>query len=114
MAEEFQRVAVLPIGVGQGEKIAALGGAGIVDQNVEAAELALELFDQLSRRVLLAQVDDGDPGAASRLADRGRDLFERRRVAAGQHHVAALGRQRQRDTAADAATRSGHQRDFVL
>ena len=40
MGEEFQRIAFLPVGVGEFEKIAALGGAGIVDQNVEAAEIA--------------------------------------------------------------------------
>ena len=38
MGEEFQRVAVRPVGVGEREEIAALGGAGIVDQDVEAAE----------------------------------------------------------------------------
>ena len=58
MAEELQRVAILPIGVGQLEKIAALGGAGIVDEDVERTELALDVFDQLSGRVLLAQVAD--------------------------------------------------------
>jgi len=45
MGEEFQRVAVLPIGVGERHEIAALGGAGIVDQNVETAEFTLALLD---------------------------------------------------------------------
>ncbi len=44
MAEEFQRIAVFPIGVGEFEEIAALGGAGIVDQNIEPAEFALDLL----------------------------------------------------------------------
>ena len=114
MGEEFQRVAVFPIGVGEIEEIAALGGAGIVDENVEPAELALDLLDQFCRRVLAAQIDDGDAGAAALLADGGRDLFERLFVAAGQHHVAAFGRQRQRDATTDAAARSGHQRDLAF
>ena len=114
MGEEFQRVAVFPVGVGEIEEIAALGGAGIVDENVEPAELALDLFDQFCRRVLAAQVDHRDGGAAALLADGGCDLVERLLVAAGQHHVAAFGRQRQRDAAADAAARSGHQRDLAL
>ena len=114
MGEEFQRVAVLPIGVGEIEEIAALGGAGIVDENIEAAELALDLLDQFRRRVLAAQIDCRDGGAPALLADGGGDLAERFFVAAGQHHVTAFGRQRQCDATADAAARSGHQRDLAL
>ena len=114
MAEEFQRVAVRPIGVGQGEKIAALGGAGIVDQNIERAEFAAHRRDQPFRRAGLAEIERGDGRAMSRLTNRRRDLVERRRVAAGQHHVAAFGRERERDAAADAAARSGHQRDLAF
>jgi hypothetical protein len=67
MGEEFQRVTVFPIGVGEGEKIAALDGARVVDENVECAEIALDLLNEFSGRVLLAQVDDGVTGAASHL-----------------------------------------------
>src|SRR5689334_5878685 len=56
MGEEFQRVTVFPIGVGETQEIAALGGAGIVDQNIERAKLAFGLRDQLRWRVLLAQI----------------------------------------------------------
>src|SRR5580700_3773672 len=114
MGEEFARVAVFPIGVGEIEEIAALGGAGIVDENVEAAELALDLLDQFCRRVRAAQIDHRDGGAAALLADRSCYLVERLFVAAGQHDVAAFGRQRRRDTAANAAARSGHQRDLAF
>ena len=72
------------------------------------------LVDELLRRALLAQIEHGDAGAAAGFADRVGDLIERRRIAAGQHHVAAFGRQSQRDAAADAAARSGHQRDLSL
>jgi hypothetical protein len=37
MGEEFQGVAFLPVGIGEGKKIAAAGGAGIVDQDVQPA-----------------------------------------------------------------------------
>ena len=114
MGEEFQRVAVFPVGVGEIEEIAALGGAGVIDEDIEPAELALDLLDQFCRRVVAAQIDSRDTGATALLADGGRDLAERLLVAAGQHHVAALGRQRQRDAAADAAARSGHQRDLAF
>ena len=42
MREELEGVTVFPVGVGQGEEIAALGSAGVVDEDVEAAELALD------------------------------------------------------------------------
>ena len=45
MREEFESIAVCPIGVGQFEKVATLGRAGIVDEDVEAVELALDRSD---------------------------------------------------------------------
>ena len=41
LGEELQREARLPVGVGQLEEIAAPGGAGVVDQDVEPAEALL-------------------------------------------------------------------------
>jgi len=41
MGEELERVTVVPIGLGQREEVAALGRACIVDEDVEASELAL-------------------------------------------------------------------------
>src|ERR1700720_1372935 len=55
MGEKFQRVTILPVCVREGQKITALGGAGIVDQNVEHAEFTSDLLDQLRRRVVPAQ-----------------------------------------------------------
>ena len=69
MGEELERVTVLPVGVGQREEIAALGGAGIVDEDVEAAELALHRVDERLRRARIAQIDRDDGGLASLAAD---------------------------------------------
>src|SRR5260370_38334918 len=38
MGEEFERIALMLVLLGQHKKIAAFGRAGIVDENVEAAE----------------------------------------------------------------------------
>ena len=57
MREELEGVTVFPVGVGQGEEIAALGSAGVVDEDVEAAELALERRDQGLRRARIAQIE---------------------------------------------------------
>ncbi len=76
MGEEFERVAVVPVGVGELEEIAALGGAGIVDEYVEAAELALHRLDERCGRALLAQIDIHDHGLAALAADRGRRFVE--------------------------------------
>ena len=42
MREKLEGVTVLPVGIGQREEIAALGSAGVVDEDVQAAELALD------------------------------------------------------------------------
>ena len=114
MGEKFQRVAVFPIGVGQRQEIAALGRTGIVDQNVESAEFALRRLDQRPGCARVAQVERPHRDLAPFAADRLRDVFERARVATGEHEVAALLAESQRDAAADAATRSGHERDLSL
>ena len=114
MGEKFQRVAVLPIGIGQRQEIAALGRAGIVDQNVEAAEFAPHRLDQRLGCARTAQVDHAHRDLTSFAADRLRNLFERMRVAAREHEVAALLGESESDAAADAAARSGHQRDLSL
>ena len=65
VAEEFQRVAVLPIGIGQLEEAAAPGGPGVVDQDVEVPELAAHRFDQRLLAALAPQVERGGRGLAA-------------------------------------------------
>ena len=112
MAKKFHRIAFRPVGIGERKEIAALGGAGIVDQNVEAAEMLPDGFDQRRRGAIFAQIHGLAMRRAAMPFDGGGGLAERRGVAPGQHQVAALLGQRQRNAAADAAARSGHQRDF--
>src|SRR5207248_6190899 len=56
MREEFQCVAFLPVGIGEGEKVTALGGPGIIDKNIEATEFASRRLDQCRGSARLAQV----------------------------------------------------------
>src|SRR5258708_39914622 len=112
MGEELQRIAVRPVGIREAKKIAAPGGAGIVDQDIEAAKTFLDGGDERSGRLLLAQVDSEIFRSAPALFDVRRYLPQRRVIASGQHQVAALLRQRERNAAADAAARSRHQRDL--
>src|SRR5262249_733601 len=67
MGEELQRIPVRPVGVGELEEVAALGGARIVDQDVDAAECALSRRDQRGRRLVLAQVERLVPGGTAEL-----------------------------------------------
>src|SRR5262245_64592878 len=114
MREKFQRVTVLPIGIGQRQEVPALGRAGIVDENIEAAELAPHRLDQRLGSTWAAQIEHAHRGLASSTADRLRNLVERAFVAAGQQEIAARLGESQRDAAANAAARSGHQRDLSL
>jgi hypothetical protein len=114
MGEELERVTFRPIGLGERKKVAALGRAGIVDEDVEMAELALDRLDQRLGRGLLAQVEHADGGPAPLRSDRLGDLLERRHIAPGEHQVAAFGRECQGNAATDAAARSGHERDLAL
>jgi hypothetical protein len=114
MGEEFERKAVLPVGIAERRELAALGRARIVDENVEPAELALDRGEECRRRILLPQVErHGDRLGAVRPNQR-RDLGQRLLVAPGHGDVHALGRHRQRDAAPDAAARAGDERDFSL
>src|SRR5262249_46295539 len=92
----------------------ALGRAGIVDQDLEAADFAPPRLDQRLGCARAAQVEHPHRGLASFAADRLRNLVERGSVATGEHEVAALLGESESDGTADAAARSGHERDLSL
>src|SRR3954468_11894552 len=90
VGEEFQRKAVGPFGVGQLEEVAALGGAGVVDEDVEPSEFAAHRLDQRLFGAFLAEVEHRDGGLAALGLDRRRDRLKRRLVATGDQEIASL------------------------
>src|SRR5262245_2904534 len=114
MGEKFKRVAAFPIGIRQHQEIAALGRTSIVDQNVESAEFAPHRLDQGPGCARVAQVERPHRDLASFAADRLRDVFERARIATGEHEVTALLSESEGDAAADATARSSHERGLSL
>src|SRR5262249_16114776 len=107
VGEELQRKPVLPVGFAELAEIAALGGASIVNEDVEPAERAPRRVDELSRRAVLAQIERDHDGLAAPDADCVGNLIERALLATREHEVAAFCRERKRDAAADAAARPG-------
>ena len=114
VGEKFQRIAGFPIGVGELEKIAPFGRAGIVDENIEPAEFASYHLDQTLGCARLAQVEHVYRGLATFAADRVRNCLQRLCVAAREQEIAACIRQGQGDAASDPAAGTGHERDFTL
>ena len=89
--------------------------AGIVDQDVDRAEFAHRIHDELSDLGRLRHVCGGVADAdAVLLGDTVAQPLDRRRIAkAVQHHIAALGRQSAGDAEPDAAGRAGDDRGFA-
>ncbi len=112
-AKNFSAKPSCPFGVGQLEEVAALGGAGVVDQDVEPAEFAARRLDQRLFRAFLAQVEHRDGGLAALGLDRRRDRLERRLVPPGDQEVAAFVGQRQGDALPDAAARPRDEGDLA-
>ena len=109
MREEFQIEAVAPVLLGLREKAAAPGAAGIVDQDIETAEVARQRLDQPGRLGVRGQIGGVDRRLAAKRADLLRHGFQRLGVARREHDVAAGRRQFERNAAADAAACAGDQ-----
>src|ERR1019366_10468368 len=77
MGEELERKSILPVGVAEREEVAALGRAGIVDQDVQSAEFAAGGLDQRFGRISLAQVEGHDGGLGALAANRRGHLLQR-------------------------------------
>ena len=114
---EFQCEAVLPVLFGEGEEVGALGGAGVVDQDVETTERRDGCIDRGLGGGGFAQVAGDDRGgravAAGDGGDAGGDLIELGPVARGQAELYAFPRQFGSDRRADAAAGAGDQRDLA-
>ena len=93
-------------------------GAGIVDQNVEAAELGDGALDQVANRVLIADIGGDGEGAPAHGADGVRGLVDAAGQAfgglfalGGHHDIGAFLREADCQRPADAAAGSGDHRD---
>src|SRR5947209_5359090 len=114
MGEEFERVAFRPIVVGKRKEIAPLCGAGIVDENVESAELTPRRLDQRNRRVRLAQIEHAHGRFAAFGPDRLRYFVERRPIAPGEDEITAFVGESKRDAASNAAARARYQGSLAI
>jgi hypothetical protein len=96
---------VVPAAVGEA---AAPGGAGVVDQQVQPAVLALHRLGHAPRRVVLEQVDGEDGRVAEFAGERAQAL-----LTAGDEHYARAGLARQAACGglADTARGAGDERD---
>ena len=88
---------------------------GIVDEDIEPAELVDGLLDRAIAEVLVADVTGDEDRFAAFLLD---DLLRLLRVVMlakiENRYVGALAREERSDGAADAAVRAGDQRNLVL
>src|SRR5581483_11533010 len=113
VAEKLQRPVLHPGFVAELEEFARTGAAGVVDQDIDAAELAAAALDHRLDRVGPGQVSRGGDDASAGVG--GGHRFLQRLLAARAHqHAGALGQQRKRDGASDAFAAAGYDRDFVL
>ena len=84
---------------------------GIVDEDRDRPDLALDLGDGGGRRRMVGDVEDGDRRVGAVLAQLRRRLRQPARVAAVQHHPGAGGGEAAGDGEADAPARAGDEGD---
>ena len=90
-------------------------GAGVVDEEIDAAEGALGLADQTSDIVGAADVaGDGNDLDAVLLGDCFRACCEVSLVARGEHHADAFCREAVRNGETDSVAAPGDERDFAI
>src|SRR5439155_10857245 len=88
--------------------------AGIVAEDVEAADLIADEIADPAHRGGLRQIAGLDMGGAAGGADPAGDLRERHLAAAGQHDRGALDGHGQRGRLADADAATGHPYHFAV
>ena len=115
VAHELELQALLPRLLAQRLEHAAGRGARVVDEDVDAAELALRAVHELPGIGLARQVRrDGEHLAAARALDLLRGLLQRLVAPRADRHVAALARECRRDALADAFAPAGDAGDLAL
>jgi hypothetical protein len=112
---ELERKAVFPGRIVELEEIAALGRAGIVDQDVEPAERMVERADGRLTALRRAQVGGADlDSPTARLMDRGGRLLQVACRTRDDQHIAPLLRQTLGAGAPDALAAARDQRDLAI
>ena len=110
---KLEREAVGPGLVRLLEELAALGGAGTIDQHVAALEALIDACEHLLAGGNLAQIaGDGHRLGAARSGDHFRRFGEIGRARCRQNGLRALARKRHRDGPADAAAAPADDDDF--
>ena len=101
-------------GIGRGERRDRLDDAGIVDQDVEAAQPLAGIGHRALDRGIVGDIAGQRLGRAAGRDDLARHLLREVAVARQQHDRRVVAGQRPRHPFAQAAARAGHQCDFSL
>jgi hypothetical protein len=112
--EEFEREAVGEIFIGEIDELTALGGAGVIHQDVNASELADREVDDTLAGFGLPQIESNCFRGSTGGADLGHSRVEQWQVARSQNNGRTGGGQTDCDGASDPAARSGNDRDLAL
>ena len=86
----------------------------VADENIDRAETLAAVSNERFDLRLVRDVAGNGGGLPAALLDVARDLLARRELAARDHHLGAERRHAVGDGAADAAARSGDDRDLVV
>ncbi len=106
----FQGEAVDEIVVGEGFELAAFGGSGVVDHDVEGAEFFDGRVDCDRGRIGQPEIGGDDEGFL--FADHFGGVIEQLLIAGAKNHAHAFGGEAQRDGVADASAGAGHDCGF--
>src|SRR5262249_54740479 len=103
-----------PVGIAQRVEIAWAHQSGVVDENVEPAELGKRALDHQANRVIALDVERDAEHAAALAAELAASLGVALGILARHDHMRALGQELGRTGPADADARAGDDGDAVL
>jgi hypothetical protein len=112
-AKEFEGEAVGPILLAQGQEIAALGGAGVVNDQIDPAESFRCRSDKTRGSLWLAQVGGMDQNISSATFNFSGEFFQPLGVARGNRDRHPFLGQAPREGQTDALARAGNHRHFA-